>query len=174
MGLEPSCGSREVGKLTVDEANDDAAVVAVAVVAVAVPAIVVDEAVGSFNVVVTDVAAAFGAVAVVEDDDDECNVAFAIGLDAVAVVAVIAEEVFLPPPAAIVVVFLILVESPFDDAGTADTVISNARQTQHWIARILSVSILRKVVVSATVFSRARCLPRRGVLAVYTSDRRFP
>jgi len=137
--LELSCGSREVGRLAVDDVNDgDVAVVVVVAVAVPVAAIVVDEAVGSFSVVVADVAAVCGAVAVVfvvvaaaiEEDDDECNVAFAIGLDA-AVVAVIAET-FLPPPPATIVVFLTLAESPFDDAGTADAVISNnARQTQH-------------------------------------------
>lgn len=55
VALEPSCGSREVGRLAVDDANDgDAAIVVVAVDAVA--AIVVDEAVGSFRVVVADVA----------------------------------------------------------------------------------------------------------------------
>lgn len=137
MGLEPSCGVREVGRLAVDDvSDDDTDVVVVAVVPVAVAAIVVDEA-GSFSVVVADVATVCGTVAVVlvvvtavatEEDDDECNVAFAIGLDA-AVVAVIA-EVFLPPPDVVVEVFFILAESPFDDAGTADAVISsNARQT---------------------------------------------
>lgn len=132
MGLEPSCGVREVGRLAVDDVSDgDADDVVVVAVAVAVAVIVVDEA-GSFSVVVADVATVCGIVAVVlvvvaaEEDDEECNVAFAIGLDA-AVVAVIA-EVFLPPPDVIAVVFLTLAESPFDDAGTADAVISsNAR-----------------------------------------------
>lgn len=148
VALEPSCGSREVGRLAVDDANDDgdAAIVVVAVAAVA--AIVVDEVVGSFSVVVADVATVCGAVtfvavvvAATEEDDDECKVAFAIGLDAVVVVVI--AEAFLPPAAAIVVVFLTFAESPFDDAGTADAVISsNARQTLHWIARILSVDIM--------------------------------
>lgn len=144
--LEPS--SPEVARLVVDVADDDGAVV------VAVAAIVV----GSFSIVVADVTAVTGAVTltivvvVVEDndeeegDDDRCDVAFlvygdvalvAIGRDAV--VAVIAAVLL---PGTIGVVFFPLTGSsgrPFDDAGTADTVISSANQTQHWIIRIFDV-----------------------------------
>lgn len=171
--LAPSCGSPGVTfarRLGVEDANDDGVVVVVFAL--------VAEMVGTLSIVVADVTAAVAAavtVAVVdvvvvvgEPNDDKCNVAFlvygivaplAIGRDAV--VAVITEEAFLLPLAVIGVVFFPLTESsgrPFDDAGTADAVISSTNQTQHWIARIFNTdAVMRKDAASAKCVFAATC-----------------
>lgn len=135
-GLELGfCGSPEiVARLAVDDIDE------VVVIVVDVVAIAAGEIVGSLSIVVADVAVA---VAVVEEGDDECNVAFLIAYGSVAlpvigletaVVAVIAEAFLI---GVIGVVFFPLIGSsgrpPFDgDAGTADAIISrSAKKTQH-------------------------------------------
>lgn len=137
---------------------DDATADVVAVVAV------VGEMVGTFSIVVVNVAAAVSVavaaaaaaaavVIIVEAGDDKCNVAFfvygivappTIGLDPVVAMII---EAFLPPLGVIGVLFLPLTVSsgrPFDDAGTADAVISSTNQTQHRIARILNTDANEK------------------------------
>ena len=159
-GLEPPafCGSLAemvAEMLAVDD--DEVAVAAAAVVDVNVDVVAIDvvgEMVGSLSIVVADVTAAVAVdVVAIDEGDDERNVAFfRVTYDSVAlprpigglVVTVLAEEAFLM--AAIGVVFFPLTGSSGlpafddDDAGTADAVMSRAKKTQHWMARILDLS----------------------------------
>lgn len=124
--------------------------------------VTIGEIIGSFNVVIAAVEAIFATVAAVvpvvisvivfvvtnddEEGDDKYSVAFfvyggvallTIGLDVATEVIIVT---FFPPAGIIDVPFFPLTESsgrPFDDAGTADAVISNINQIEYCIARII-------------------------------------